>query len=164
VLGNTEFFLLIVLGTTDTFMLISVWRTMLCLWLASVLFVISLPWSSFDATPHWKNVQWIPFTHLNLHPAVLIEAALNLVAFIPVGYLAVRSLPPGAQRPFLLVSLLGFCSSVSIEVYQLFCHGRVPSTSDILMNVAGTEVGVWFALAIDQILTFCMVRIRSISA
>ena len=137
---------------------------MLGLWLTSVLLVISLPWSNFDATPHWKNIQWIPFTHLSLHPTVLIEAGLNLLAFIPVGYLTIRSLSPRNKHPFLLAILLGFCSSVSIEVYQLFCHARVPSTSDILMNVTGTAVGVWLAFAIDQALAFCTIRIRRLSA
>ena len=40
----------------------------------------------------------------------------------------------------------------------------VPSTTDVLMNVTGTAIGVWLALAIDQIITFCTVRIRSVSA
>ena len=145
-------------------MLISVWRIMLCLWLAAVLLVISYPWSKFDATPHWRNVQWIPFSHLSFHPTVLIETAANILAFIPVGYLTVRSLSPSARRPFLLASLLALSSSVGVEIYQLFCHDRVPSITDVLMNVAGTAVGVWLALAIDHILTFCTVRIRSLSA
>jgi len=148
----------------DFSMLKSAWRIMLCLWLAAVLLVISYPWSKFDATPHWRNVQWIPFTHLNFHQAVLIETALNFMAFIPIGYLTVRSLWPSNRGPFFVPSLIGFCSSVSIEAYQLFCHDRVPSTSDIIMNVAGTVMGVWLALAIDHILTFCTVRIRSLSA
>ena len=42
-------------------MIIAVWRTLLFLWLGSILFVISLPWWKFDGTPHWDNVQWIPF-------------------------------------------------------------------------------------------------------
>jgi glycopeptide antibiotics resistance protein len=145
-------------------MLLSVWRTLLSLWLAAVLLVISYPWSKFDATPHWKNVQWIPFTHLSFHPAVLVEAALNLLAFIPIGYLTVRSLSPGSRSPFFIASLLGFCSSVSVEMYQLFCHDRVPSITDVLMNTTGTGVGVWLALAIDQTLAFCTVRIRRLSA
>jgi glycopeptide antibiotics resistance protein len=145
-------------------MLISVWRTMLGLWLAAVLLVISLPWSKFDSTPHWKNVQWIPFAHLSLHPTVLVETSLNILAFIPVGYLTVRSLSPQNRRPFVLALLLSSCSSVSIEVFQLFCHDRVPSTTDVLMNVAGTAVGVWLALTIDQILSLCTVRIRRLSA
>ena len=137
---------------------------MLGVWLASVLVVISLPWSKFDAAPHWNNVQWVPFAHFNFHPTVLVETALNLFAFIPVGYLAVRSLSHSKQRPVVLALVLGACSSVSIELYQLFCHDRVPSTTDVLMNVTGTAIGVWLAFAIDHILTFCTVQLRRLSA
>ena len=145
-------------------MLLSVWRIMLGLWLSSVLLVISLPWSKFDAHPHWKNVQLVPFTHLSFHPTILFEISLNIVAFIPVGYLTVRSVSHTNRNPIVAALLLGFCSSVSIEFYQLFCYDRVPSTSDILMNVAGTAVGVWLAFAIDHILAFCTIRIRRLSA
>lgn len=145
-------------------MLLSVWRIMLGIWLTSVLLVISLPWSKFDAHPHWKNVQLVPFRYVSFHPTVLFEMALNIVAFIPVGYLAVRSFSSSRRNPVLSALVLGFFSSVSIEFYQLFCHDRVPSTSDVLMNVAGTAVGVWLAFAIDHILAFCTVRLRRLSA
>jgi len=151
-------------NASEFFMLLSVWRIMLCLWLAAVLLVISYPWSKFDATPHWRSVQWIPFSHLSFHPTVLVETAANILAFIPVGYLTVRSLSSRTRRPFLLASLLALCSSAGVEIYQLFCHDRVPSITDVLMNIAGTGVGVWLALAIDQVLTFWTIRIRRLSA
>ena len=141
-------------------MLASVWRIMLGIWLTSVLIVISLPWSKFDATPHWKNVQLIPFVHFNLHPTVLIETVLNVLAFVPVGYLAVRSVSASVQQRILLALLLGSGSSVSIECYQLFCQDRVPSITDVLMNVAGTGIGVWLAFAIDRMFTFVEVQAR----
>ena len=123
---------------------------MLGCWLTAVLLVISLPWPNFDGTPHWNSVQWVPFTHLNWHRAVLAEAALNMLAFVPVGYLSVRSFLLCRRHPLLVASFLGFVSSFTIEAYQLFCQDRVPSTSDILTNVAGTAMGAWLAFAIDQ--------------
>src|SRR5678816_1828543 len=92
-------------------MLRQVWRIMLGIWLTSVLIVISLPWSKFDAKPHWKNVQWIPFEHFSLHPTILTETVLNVIAFIPVGYLAARSLAQSHQQPVLGALALGACSS-----------------------------------------------------
>ena len=133
-------------------MLVSVWRIMLSLWVSSVLVVISLPWSKFDGTPHWENVQLIPFAYFNLHPAVLIETLLNILAFVPVGYLAVRSVPRSSQGGVILALAVGVSSSVGIELYQLFCQQRVASISDVLMNVGGTAIGSWLAFAIDQIL------------
>ena len=141
-------------------MLRQVWRIMLGIWLTSVLIVISLPWSKFDAKPHWKNVQWIPFEHFSLHPTILTETVLNILAFIPVGYLAARSLAQSHQRPVLGALALGACSSVSIELYQLFCQDRVPSTTDVLMNVGGSAIGAWLAFAVDHILAYCSIQLR----
>ena len=143
-------------------MLLSIWRILLFLWLLCVLLVISLPWSKFDGSAHWSNVQWLPFTHLSFHPAVITEATLNLIAFIPVGYLGIRSFLPGS-RPLFYAALLGFAASFGIEAYQLFCHDRVPSTSDIIMNVGGTSIGIWLAFTIDRVLELFTVRIRRFS-
>jgi glycopeptide antibiotics resistance protein len=144
-------------------MINTAWRIMLFLWLTFVLFVISLPWWKFDGTPHWENVQWIPFTHLTFHPTTLVEAAANILAFVPIGYLVVRSLSPNSRHPLLAASLLGVCSSAGVETYQLFCQDRVPSATDILMNVAGTALGVWLAFAVDKVFTFCNIHIRRLS-
>ena len=135
-------------------MLSSVWRIMLVLWLTSVLLLISLPWSKYDATPHWNKIQLAPFRDFNLHPSVLIEAALNVVAFIPVGYLAIRSLSSSYQPRVLLAMALGGGSSLGIEFYQVFCQDRVPSLTDVFMNAGGTGIGVWLAFAIDRMCTF----------
>src|SRR5262245_7961596 len=162
--GNTTALACVVCDATDCSMVVFVWRIILCLWLVSVLLVITLPWSNFDGTPHWENVRWIPFAHLSFDPAVMVETAANFLAFIPIGYLTVRSFSPSLRHPFFLASLLGFCSSMGIEIFQLFCHDRAPETIDVLMNVAGTLVGAWLAFAIDQIFTFCTVRLRRLSA
>jgi glycopeptide antibiotics resistance protein len=143
-------------------MLLPFWRIMLGCWLTAVLLVISLPWPNFDGTPHWNSVQWVPFTHLNWHRAVLAEAALNMLAFVPVGYLSVRSAWSLKWSPLFVACLLGFASSFGIETYQLFCFDRVPSTSDVLMNGAGTACGVWLANAIDRMLTWCSLPFRRV--
>ncbi len=145
-------------------MVISLWRLLLFLWLACVLFVISLPWSKFDGSPHWENVLWVPFSGYVFSASTFVETAINVLAFIPIGYSLVRSLPPGTARPLLLASLLGFCCSTGIEFYQLLCHNRVPSTTDILTNVAGTVLGAHLALRIDQFLNLCTVRLRRLSS
>ena len=95
---------------------------------------------------------------------VLFETAANFLAFIPVGYLVVRSLSPGTRHPLLLASLLGLCSSASVELYQLFCHDRVPATTDLLTNAGGTVFGAWIALRVDQFLSLCSVRLRRLSS
>ena len=134
-------------------MIIAVWRTLLFLWLGSILFVISLPWWKFDGTPHWDNVQWIPFNGYVLTASTLIETSANFLAFIPIGYLAIRSFNAGANR-LLFVGLIGFAASFSIEVYQLFCHDRVPGSTDLLLNTSGAVLGAQLALKLDELISF----------
>src|SRR5215813_2673566 len=101
------------------------WRKLFFLCLISVLLVISLPWWKFDGTPHWENVYWIPFSGpVRLHPKVIFEIVGNLVIFVPIGFLFVRSFSPGIRQPLLWVTAVGLVSSFSIEVYELFCRYR----------------------------------------
>ena len=145
-------------------MLESVWRMMLLLWLTSIVIVISLPWSKFDAALHWENAQLIPFVHFNLHPTVLIETLLNVLAFVPVGYLAVRSVSTSRRRQILVALVVGMSSSIGVECYQLFCQERVASITDIIMNVTGTSIGIWLAFAVDHLFSFCAVQVRRLTA
>ena len=144
-------------------MITSIWRILLVFWLLSVLVVISLPWSKFDGIPHWDAIQWLPFTDFGTHPTELVEFAANILAFMPVGYLLVRSLPLGVGHPLLLATALGFCSSALVESYQLFCNDRVPSSTDLLTNTGGTVFGAWVALRVDQLLSVSFVRLRRLS-
>ena len=132
----------------------AVWRALLVFWLTSVLIVISLPGGQFDGTPHWENIQWIPFAGLNFHPDVVTETLANLLAFIPIGYLVVRSFGSGIKRRILLAGLVGLAASFSIETYQLFCRFRVPSSSDLILNTAGALLGAHLAFKLDDLIGF----------
>ena len=83
-------------------MIKTVWRMLLVFWLLSVLIIISLPGEKFDGTPHWESIQWIPFAALSFHHTVLTETLANFLAFVPIGYLAIRSSAFGIKRPLLL--------------------------------------------------------------
>ena len=50
--------------------------------------------------------------------------------------------------------LIGFAASFSIEVYQLFCHDRVPGSTDLLLNTAGAVLGAQLALKFDELISF----------
>ena len=132
----------------------TVWRILLVLWLASVLFVISLPWWKFDGTPHWQNMSWVPFEGLTFRRPMIFETLANFLSFIPIGYLAVRSFHPGIKGQLLLAGLLGFAASFIIEVYQLFCHHRVPASTDVILNTLGALLGAQVALKLDNIIDF----------
>ena len=135
-------------------MVTTVWRFLLVSWLASVLMVISLPGGKFDGTPHWESIQWIPFAARSFHRAVVTETLANFLAFIPIGYLAVRSFASDIKRPLLLAGLVGLTASFSIEIYQLFCLSRVPSSTDLIVNTAGSVLGAHLAFKFDQLINF----------
>ena len=140
-------------------MIKTVWRMLLGFWLVSVLIVISLPGDKFDGTPHWESIQWIPFAALSFHHTVLTETLANFLAFVPIGYLAIRSFAFGTKRPLLLAGLLGLAASFSIELYQLFCRSRVPSSTDLILNTAGAVLGAYLALKLDDLISIVSCRL-----
>ena len=135
-------------------MLRTVWRILLVFWLVSVLIVISLPGGRYDGTPHWDSIQWIPFAAFSFHRDVVTETLANFLAFIPIGYLTVRSLAASIRRPLLLAGLLGLGASFGIETFQLFCPSRVPSSTDLILNTAGALLGAQLALKLDDLISF----------
>jgi glycopeptide antibiotics resistance protein len=135
-------------------MIKTVWRMLLAFWLVSVLIVISLPGKKFDGTPHWESIQWIPFAALSFQRDVVTETLANFLAFVPIGYLAIRSFTFGIKWPLLVAGLLGLVASFSIELYQIFCRSRVPSSTDLILNTAGAVLGAHLALKLDDVISF----------
>jgi len=137
----------------------TVWRVLFPLCLTSVLLVISLPWWKFDGTPHWENVYWIPFSGpVRFHPKVLVEIVGNLVLFVPVGYSFIRSVSSGIKRPLLWAAGMGLASSLSVEVYELFCRYRAIETADLILNTAGTVLGAQMAFKLDTVMSNLLSR------
>jgi glycopeptide antibiotics resistance protein len=44
----------------------------------------------------------------------------------------------------LIAAGIGIALSLSIELYQVYCHNRFPSIFDVITNVAGAVLGVHF--------------------
>jgi glycopeptide antibiotics resistance protein len=113
------------------------------LWIAWTLVVIAitvLPFENFVGHAHWDMVRWIPFYD---HPIAPIDIIANMGMFVPFGYLLKRALSFRTGRHAWLVTLLSAASiSLGVEVYQVFCHNRVPSTTDISTNILGAIIGV----------------------
>lgn len=88
------------------------------------------------------RVEWSPL-HGGLAPGVLRERALNGLMMMPLGLLAatwaLRSFP--VRRALLFTTLLGFGSSVCVELLQCFLPYRTPSVSDVTLNTLGTLAG-----------------------
>jgi glycopeptide antibiotics resistance protein len=87
-------------------------------------------------------VRWIPFQD---HPLALFDILANLLLFGPFGYFLFRAVP---KRPSLGPLVLGLAAalSTSVECFQVYCHHRIPSTTDVLTNVLGAGLGLLLAL------------------
>ncbi|MFF2387958.1 VanZ family protein [Agromyces sp. NPDC058104] len=69
----------------------------------------------------------------------LAEIAFNVVLFIPVGVLAALLLP---RRAWPLAFVAGFAFTTVIELIQVPEPDRISDPRDLVMNTAGTVLGV----------------------
>ena len=120
-----------------------------------IVMATTMPWSRFVGHPHWRNVEWIPFSY-RFRPEDLL---LNVLLFVPFGYSAVCTFscddsdehsPDAATRrgrswvPVTIVAA-GCLISACVELFQVYCHGRIPTTVDVLSNTLGTYLGARLA-------------------
>jgi VanZ family protein len=71
---------------------------------------------------------------------------------MPLGLLAATyAIRSRTTRPALIyATLLGLCSSVSVELLQCFLPNRTPSLSDISLNTLGTFAGAVVAILLER--------------
>jgi glycopeptide antibiotics resistance protein len=124
----------------------------LILWIVFTLLVGILPLKNFVGHPHWEYIKWFP-TAEDLHsPKYLLDIFSDIVGntllFVPLGYFLRRLLTSSnpSQR-LLLAAGIGGVLSLSIELYQVYCHSRFPSIYDVITNVIGTLIGVHFSFS-----------------
>lgn len=88
----------------------------------------------------WKAGGWAEaIRHLGWHKGQLSSVGLNILLFVPLGYL-VPSLSFFFRR-WWKVLLLGLACSLLIEVVQLITHLGWFDTSDLLHNTLGAVIG-----------------------
>jgi VanZ family protein len=119
------------------------WRDV---WLCCVLFIVvvaTYPWTDFRGYTHWERVIWIPFQ--NMRPSILFDVLANIAVYVPFGFLYVQSRLHIRKGEVVKVALLSILLSVSCEFYQVFCHNRFPSMTDVISNTVGGIIGVFIA-------------------
>lgn len=127
---------------------------MIVLLVGSVLLIIeatTMPWSYYYVGhPHWANVEWMPLSR-HVKPE---DFVLNLLLFVPFGYAGLRvgcpragdaAAPPAGRRVVAAVVVAACVLSVSVEAFQVYCHGRMPTTVDVISNTVGAWVGTRLA-------------------
>jgi len=100
---------------------------------AAVALWTTWPWSQFVGHAHWDRVVWVPLTDPELKR---VEMALNTVLFVPLGW-SLRS----AGLRLGIVATLGGTLSLAAETFQVFCHGRFPTATDVCLNTFGSLLG-----------------------
>jgi VanZ family protein len=91
-----------------------------------------IPWTGMTNHAHWGVIRWSP-----IPPRRSIDdAILNFLFYIPLGILGRRVHRAG------VVIAVGFACSLTTELIQLFSHTRTPTLLDVVVNTAGTIVGV----------------------
>ena len=119
----------------------------LVLWVLFILMVGILPLKNFVGHPHWEYIKWIPTVADLRSPKYLLDIFSDLVGntllFVPLGYFLRRLCTASSpSRQLLLAAGIGITLSLSIELYQVYCHSRFPSIFDVITNVTGTVIGV----------------------
>ena len=98
-------------------------------------------------TPYERTILEKPFTQLRDYRCNMKDIMINVVGFVPLGfllsfYLLKKGLP---FRSSLLLSILtGFCLGLMIEVIQAFLPTRSSSMTDLIANTLGTAIGSFF--------------------
>jgi glycopeptide antibiotics resistance protein len=121
----------------------------LILWVLFILMVGILPLKNFVGHAHWEYIKWVPTVADLRSPKYLLDIFSDLVGntllFVPLGYFLRRVLTSSSPlRCVLIAAGIGIALSLSIELYQVYCHNRFPSIFDVITNVAGAVLGVHF--------------------
>jgi glycopeptide antibiotics resistance protein len=131
----------------------------LILWIALILLVGVWPLKNFVGHAHWEYITWVPIPTVEdlRSPKYLLDISSDIVGntllFFPLGYFLRRLLTSSSpSRRWLLAAGIGGILSLSIELYQVYCHNRFPSIFDVFTNVTGTLIGVLFPLSKKSIL------------
>ena len=78
----------------------------------------------------------------------LAEKGLHITMFATLGILLWNLIPRNPRRVWLIM-LAGILIGSASEFYQSFFVGRDPAVRDVLLNAAGTALGILLAAAVS---------------
>ncbi len=117
-------------------------RGLWLVWCGVILAVTTLPWTDFQGHAHWDSVRWIPFQDSSFSSSVSrMDILTNFLLFAPFGFLYAISRSALSWRGGLEIACVALVFSASVELYQVFTHGRIPSTTDLTVNTLGAISG-----------------------
>jgi glycopeptide antibiotics resistance protein len=122
-------------------------RALLPLWALLIAMIGTFPLTNFVGHSHWEYVQWLPTADSFRSRRFLFDIVANVALFVPLGYLLDRSLSARTPRRslFLAAGVAGLLS-MSMEWFQVYCHNRHPSLTDVASNVTGSLIGAFLSI------------------
>ncbi|MGB4068987.1 MAG: VanZ family protein [Nitrospira sp.] len=119
------------------------------LWFVLAVLAIAplLPFSNFVGHPHWDYVRWVPFQDFALSRNMLKDIVGNTFWFMVFGYLLHYQLNEDSRTLRTITTIIAITGgiSLSIEFFQVFCHNRIASITDVICNVFGAGLGGYLA-------------------
>ncbi len=105
--------------------------------------ILSIP-SKFEVPQ--KSILVPPWKELRLNFSYFKDIVLNLIGFIPFGflisaYLNTKKATASHKLP-MIVLLLGTCFSLTIEMFQIYLPSRSSQLMDFFSNILGTALGL----------------------
>jgi glycopeptide antibiotics resistance protein len=138
---------------SDTFRIIAIPSALkrktglLWFWLAVLFFIPLFPLTDFVWHPHWEAINWIPFHDFSLTVNSLMDVIGNIGWFMIFGYLFHYWMGEDSSsfRSIMTVVLIAASVSLALEFFQVFCHNRAPSMTDVICDTVGAFLGAYFS-------------------
>ncbi|WP_413381325.1 VanZ family protein [Alkalihalobacillus sp. 1P02AB] len=125
-------------------------RVLFYIYIIALIYLTLFAWnygaSLGEAGPGGRNYNLIPlrsiyrisiFSDSIIDPFKILIG--NIILFIPLGYLLPQLLK--AKKRFILITLYGFLTSMTIELLQFTFLYRVADVDDLILNTLGASIG-----------------------
>jgi glycopeptide antibiotics resistance protein len=127
-------------------------KLLLLSWVIVIVLGTTLPWHTIHPALQWWRIDWSPFPSGALGPRVLFDVALNVVLYLPFGYLVRQWVEQKSGRMmFVYVIGMGAGLSCCTEFVQIFNPVRFPAMADVIINVTGALLGAWAVVPKDYL-------------
>src|SRR5262245_30924424 len=124
------------------------WRRLWQFWVLLILIVCSYPCGDFHPHVHWERVSWIPFQGVGHSVNLSLDVVRNVVLYVPFGFFYVQWQSNPRTNVVFKTTLLAALLSTGCEFFQIFCHSRTPSMTDVSTNVMGGAIGAVIAVTL----------------
>jgi VanZ family protein len=128
-------------------------------------YALLLAYATLHPLTGWRDRGASPWTFLSAplpQHVVAFDTIANVVAYIPMGFLAVLALHPWCRGASAVAMATAFAIAVSacLEAAQSYLPNRVPSNLDLLLNALGSLTGALLGAASIQRVLYNAVLIR----